>query len=243
MSIGENQWTRREAIGHTALAALALPMMGPVSLMAQNRSERGSYEVPTLPYALDALEPYISAKIMELHYTKHHRGYVHKLNQVAANIEQQPIEKLLQNIDSLPQKLQTPVRNFGGGHYNHTLYWYSMTPTTTGQPGGALGEAIVAKYGTFDEFIKNFRKAALTLFGSGWAWLSLDKHQEMVLEITRNQDNPIMFGRTPLLGVDVWEHAYYLQYHNRRDRYVDAFLNVVNWNRVAQRYQAASGKQ
>ena len=189
MSIGENQWTRRDAIGRTALAALALPMVGPLGLIAQNQSQSNNqpqaanYRVPTLPYALDALEPYIDAKTMELHYTKHHSGYVHKLNQVMADAEQQPIEQLLQNIDNLPKKIQTPVRNFGGGHYNHTLYWHSMTPSGSGQPRGALGEAIVAKYGTFDEFIKNFRKAALTLFGSGWAWLSLDKHQEMLARL------------------------------------------------------------
>ncbi|RIK75342.1 MAG: superoxide dismutase [Planctomycetota bacterium] len=201
------------------------------------------YSLPELPYAKNALEPHIDAMTMEIHHGKHHATYVAKLNEAlsGAGVPEQSIEELCRNINSVPEKIRGPVRNNGGGHANHSMFWTIMSPRGGGQPAGALAAAIDAELGGFEKFKEAFTSAALTRFGSGWAWLSVDKSGKLLVESTPNQDNPYMDGRTPILGVDVWEHAYYLKYQNRRPDYVAAFYNVIDWNAVAQRYQQAKG--
>jgi superoxide dismutase, Fe-Mn family len=208
-----------------------------------------AYTLPPLPYPADALEPHIDARTMDIHYTKHHQTYVNNLNAALEGMDQQnlPVETLIAQLQSLPEKVQVAVRNNGGGHANHSLFWTVMSPQGGGQPQGALAAAIDADLGGFDAFKEAFTKAALTRFGSGWAWLSVDPQGKLVVESTGNQDSPLMAGiasgNTPILGLDVWEHAYYLKYQNRRPEYIAAFYNVVNWPEVARRYEAArSGK-
>jgi Fe-Mn family superoxide dismutase len=200
-----------------------------------------AYTVPPLPYAFDALEPHIDAKTMEIHHDKHHAAYVNNLNNAIADTDlgAQSIESLCMNIDKVPEKIRTAVRNNGGGHANHSLFWTIMGPGAGGAPSGALADAIKSELGGFDAFKEAFTKAGATRFGSGWAWLSLDKSKKLVVESTPNQDSPLMHGNTPLLGCDVWEHAYYLKYQNRRPDYLAAFFNVINWSAVAERYAAA----
>ncbi|HEV7225997.1 MAG TPA: superoxide dismutase [Pirellulales bacterium] len=200
-----------------------------------------AYTVPPLPYAFDALEPHIDAKTMEIHHDKHHAAYVNNLNNAIADTDlgKQSIEALCMNIDKVPEKIRTAVRNNGGGHANHSLFWTIMGPGAGGAPSGALADAIKSELGGFDAFKEAFAKAGATRFGSGWAWLSLDKSKKLVVESTPNQDSPLMHGNTPLLGCDVWEHAYYLKYQNRRPDYLAAFFNVINWSAVAERYAAA----
>jgi len=199
-----------------------------------------AYEVPPLTYAYDALAPTIDQETMELHHDKHHQAYVDKANGALEGTEwaDKPIEEVIANLSSLPADKQAPVRNNGGGHINHTLFWESMSPDGGGEPDGELGEAIAAKFGSFDDFKEQFEAAGVGQFGSGWAWLVLDGG-ELAITSTPNQDNPITDGKTPLLGNDVWEHAYYISYRNRRPEYLKAWWAVVDWSKVAERYAAA----
>ncbi|WP_445150285.1 superoxide dismutase [Baekduia sp. Peel2402] len=199
-----------------------------------------AYSVPDLPYAYDALEPHIDEATMKLHHDKHHQAYVDKANAALEGTEwaDKPVEEVLANLSSLPEAKQTPVRNQAGGHANHVLFWESLSPDGGGEPTGELGDAINAAFGSFDEFKAKFEDNGVTQFGSGWTWLVLDGG-ELKLTKTGNQDSPILNGQTPLLGNDVWEHAYYLKYQNRRPEYLKAFWNVVNWDKVAERYAAA----
>lgn len=200
-----------------------------------------AYELPQLPYAYDALEPHIDKETMNIHHTKHHNAYVTNLNNALAGNEDllsKSVEELIANLDAVPESARTAVRNNGGGHANHSLFWELLSATGGGNPSGAIAEAIDAKFGSFDAFKEEFAKAATTRFGSGWAWLSLN-NGELELTSTPNQDSPIMEGNTPLLGLDVWEHAYYLNYQNRRPDYIAAFWNVVNWDEVSKRYETA----
>jgi len=194
------------------------------------------YKLPELSYGYDQLGDYISGEIMKLHHDKHHQAYVDKLNLAldsAPALKEKSLESLLQDMLSLPESVQTAIRNQGGGHYNHSLFWQWMSPGGGGEPGGELAEHITEKYGSFQGFVDEFTAKALTVFGSGWAWLQPD----MSIVTTPNQDTPIMLGLDePLLGLDVWEHAYYLDYKNKRDDYVKAWWNVVNWDFVNQRY-------
>jgi superoxide dismutase, Fe-Mn family len=201
------------------------------------------YTLPDLPYAKDALEPHIDAMTMEIHHGKHHATYVSKLNEAlaGAGVPEQTIEDLCRNINTVPERIRGAVRNNGGGHANHSMFWKIMSPQGGGKPSGDLASAIDGQLGGFDKFKEAFTSAALTRFGSGWAWLSLDNSGKLLVESTPNQDNPYMEGRTPILGVDVWEHAYYLKYQNRRPDYVAAFFNVIDWNAVAERYRQAKG--
>ena len=201
-----------------------------------------AYTLPPLPYAYNALEPHIDARTMEIHHTKHHQTYINNVNGAIAgtDLEKLPVEQLIANLSKVPEDKRTVVRNNGGGHANHTLFWTVMGPGAGGAPTGDLAAAISSSFGSFDTFKEQFGKAATTRFGSGWAWLSLDKGK-LVVESTPNQDSPLMEGRTPILGLDVWEHAYYLNYQNRRPDYIAAFWNVVNWNEVAKRF--AAGKK
>ena len=200
-----------------------------------------AYELPELPYAYDALEPHIDKETMNIHHTKHHNTYVTNLNNAVAGkaeFENKSVEELIANLDALPEDIKTAVRNNGGGHANHSLFWQLLSPNGGGAPTGELAEAIDAKFGSFDAFKEEFAKAATTRFGSGWAWLSL-ANGELEVSSTANQDSPIMEGKTPLLGLDVWEHAYYLNYQNRRPDYISSFWNVVNWDEVSKRFAAA----
>ena len=201
-----------------------------------------SFELPKLPYEYTALEPHIDAKTMEIHHTKHHQAYVTNLNNAIANTDAAnlSLEEINQNISKYP----AAVRNNGGGHFNHSLFWTVMKPGGGGQPSGALGEAISKTFGSFDEFKTQFANAAATRFGSGWAWLIVKADKTLAITSTPNQDNPLMdiaeTKGTPVLGLDVWEHAYYLHYQNRRPDYVSAFWNVINWDEVARWYAEAT---
>lgn len=193
-----------------------------------------------LPYAFDALEPHIDAKTMEIHYTKHHQTYVDKLNEALAKhpeIGEKTVEELVADLDMVPEDIRTAVRNHGGGHLNHMLFWQTLSPSGGGEPSGKLKDAIDAAFGSFATFQEKFTAAALGRFGSGWAWLVADGGLEIIA--TANQDNPITDGKTPILGLDVWEHAYYLKYQNKRPDYVKAFWNVVNWKEAEGRYEQA----
>ncbi|MFK3723518.1 superoxide dismutase [Pseudomonas monteilii] len=200
-----------------------------------------SHSLPKLAYAYDALEPHIDAQTMEIHYTKHHQTYINNLNAAIDGTEyaEWPVEKLVASVKQLPEKLQGPVINQGGGHANHTLFWTVMSPQGGGQPQGEVAKAIDAQLGGFEAFKEAFTKAALSRFGSGWAWLSVTPEKKLVVESSGNQDSPLMHGNTPILGLDVWEHAYYLKYQNRRPEYIGAFYNVVNWAEVERRYAEA----
>ena len=199
-----------------------------------------AYTLPDLPYALDALEPHIDARTMEIHHTKHHNAYIQKANAAleGSELASKSIEDLMSGLAEVPENIRGPVRNNGGGHANHSLFWTVMSPDGGGDPTGELGEAINATFGSIDSFKSQFGDAAATRFGSGWAWLSVDGGK-LVVESTPNQDTPLSEGRTPILGLDVWEHAYYLNYQNRRPDYVSAFWNVVNWDEVSRRFAAA----
>ena len=200
-----------------------------------------AYTLPDLPYPKDALEPHIDALTMEIHHDRHHATYVTKVNEALAgsDVPEQSIEDLCRNINSVPEKIRGAVRNNGGGHANHSLFWLIMSPKGGGEPTGALAEAINAELGGYAKFKEALTNAAITRFGSGWAWLSVDKSGKLVVESTPNQDNPYMDGRTPILGVDVWEHAYYLKYQNKRPDYLAAFFNVIDWKAVGDRYAKA----
>lgn len=197
-----------------------------------------AYKLPELPYAENALEPHFDKETMNIHHTKHHNAYVTNLNNALEGNEEllnKSIEDLIANLDAVPEDKRTAVRNNGGGHANHSLFWELLSPEGGGNPSGALAEAIDKKFGSFDAFKEEFAKAGATRFGSGWAWLVLNGG-ELEIMSTPNQDSPIMEGKTPLLGLDVWEHAYYLNYQNRRPDYISAFWNVVNWDEVAKRF-------
>ncbi|MGY8746658.1 MAG: superoxide dismutase [Pirellulales bacterium] len=200
-----------------------------------------AYSLPELPFAYDALEPHIDARTMEIHHGKHHNGYVTKVNAAieGSDLSEKSIEDLVSDLESVPEASRGAVRNNGGGHANHSLFWSVMSPNGGGEPTGELADAINAEFGSFDGFKEKFAAAAGTRFGSGWAWLSVD-NGKLAVESTPNQDSPLMEGRTPILGLDVWEHAYYLNYQNRRPDYVGAFFNVIDWNAVAARYAAAN---
>jgi Fe-Mn family superoxide dismutase len=197
------------------------------------------HTLPTLPYAFTALEPHIDAQTMEIHYTKHHQAYINNLN---AALEKHPalaektVEELVADLDMIPEDIRTAVRNNGGGHLNHSIFWELMAPNAGGKPKGALLAALEKTFGSFDAFQETFAKAAASRFGSGWAWLVVDG-KELAVTSTANQDNPVTEGKTPILGLDVWEHAYYLHYQNRRPDYVKAWWNVVNWSEVQKRYE------
>ena len=207
-----------------------------------------AHELPALPYALDALEPHIDAKTMEIHHGKHHAAYIANLNKAIdgnAALEAKTIDELISDLGSVPENIRGAVRNNGGGHANHSLFWSILSPNAGGAPSGDLAAAINSTFGSFDAFKDAFKNAALTRFGSGWAWLVVKADGSVALTSTPNQDTPVMGeaagcdGSTPILGLDVWEHAYYLNYQNRRPDYVDAFWNVVNWGAVAERFAAA----
>lgn len=194
-----------------------------------------------LPYEFSALEPHIDARTMEIHYTKHHEGYTNKLNKALENhadLAEKSIEDLLKSLSSLPAEVKGAVQNNGGGFFNHNLFWMNLSPNGGGLPEGALLEAINSAFGDFGNFKNEFNQAAKTRFGSGWAWLVKDSNHKLSVVSTPNQDNPISDGLTPLLGLDVWEHAYYLNYQNRRPDYVEAFWNVVNWQEVSKRFES-----
>ena len=197
------------------------------------------FEVPPLPYPYDALEPYIDKQTMELHHDKHHQAYVDNANDGLANTAyaNASVEEVLTNLDKIPEQVREKVRNNAGGHYNHTLFWQMMKPQGGGEPSGALAQAIDSAFGSFAQFKEQFKAAAVGRFGSGWAWLVHDGTGLKIVS-TPNQDSPISQGMTPLLGIDVWEHAYYLKYQNRRPEYIDNWWNTVNWEFVAQRFSA-----
>ncbi len=207
-----------------------------------------AYTLPELPYAYDALEPHIDARTMEIHHSKHHNAYIQKVNAAleGTDFENTSIEELVGNIDGVPENIRGAVRNNGGGHANHSLFWTIMSPDGGGTPTGPLAEAIESDLGGFDAFRESFSQAAATRFGSGWAWLCVDAGGKLCVCSTPNQDNPRMTSLvtcsgTPILGLDVWEHAYYLKYQNRRPDYIAAFFDVVDWSAVAQRYQTVIG--
>ncbi len=200
-----------------------------------------AYELPELPYAYDALEPHIDKETMNIHHTKHHNTYITNVNAALEghdDLASKSVEELIADLDAVPEAIRTAVRNNGGGHANHSLFWQLLSPNGGGTPTGALAEAIDSKFGSFDEFKTKFENAGKTRFGSGWAWLIV-ANGELEVVSTPNQDSPVMEGNTPILGVDVWEHAYYLQYQNRRPDYLAAFWNVVNWEEVSKRFEAA----
>lgn len=197
-----------------------------------------AYKLPELPYAYDALAPHIDKETMEIHHTKHHNTYVTNVNNALeghADLAAKSVEELISDLNAVPEDIRTAVRNNGGGHANHSLFWTLLSPNGGGAPTGTLAEAIDKKFGSLDKFKEEFANAAKTRFGSGWAWLVLD-NGELSIMSTPNQDSPIMEGKTPLLGLDVWEHAYYLNYQNRRPDYISAFWNVVNWDEVQKLY-------
>lgn len=196
------------------------------------------HTLPALPYAYTALEPHIDAQTIEIHHTKHHQTYVNGLNAAIEGTEwaERPVEELLGAVGQLPENLRGAVINHGGGHANHSLFWTVMSPQGGGEPQGALAQAVDAQLGGFAAFKEAFTKAALTRFGSGWAWLSVSPQKTLVVESSGNQDSPLMHGNTPILGLDVWEHAYYLKYQNRRPEYIGAFYNVIDWAEVERRY-------
>mgnify|MGYP001463703862 CR=1 FL=1 len=200
------------------------------------------YELPPLPYAKDALEPHIDATTMEIHHDRHHATYVNNLNAALEghDVGDKSVEELISDLNALPESIRTAVRNNGGGHANHSLFWQILSPNGGGAPTGEVAEAINAEFGSFDAFKEEFSNAAKGRFGSGWAWLVV-KDGKLAVTSTPNQDSPLMEGATPILGLDVWEHAYYLKYQNKRPEYIEAFWNVVNWEEVNKRYLAARG--
>jgi len=222
--------TRRTLLEMTALGAVS----------ASAAAAEPAFALPKLPYAYDALEPYIDTQTMQLHHDKHHQAYVDNLNKAIGTdteLSRLTVEQLLQRLDTLPATVRTAVRNQGGGHANHSLFWQTLCPAArSGKPAGGLAVALQRSYGGFEAFEDQLRSAATGVFGSGWAWLSLDSRKQLVLDTAPNQDSPWMSGRQPLLGIDVWEHAYYLKYQNRRADYLKAILSVINWDFVSARY-------
>jgi Fe-Mn family superoxide dismutase len=249
--------TRRQAVKTTALLATtvaavpgALAQMEPEIIPTQqpliSNAPVGPFTLPPLPYAFDALEPHIDAQTMQLHHDKHHAAYVANLNKAIAeapdnsreSLARESVDVLLMNLNSVPDKIRTAVRNNGGGHFNHSLFWQMMAKSGGGEPKGGLAKAIDSKFKSFSAFKDELTKAALGQFGSGWAWLIWNPaDKSLAIESTPNQDSPLSHGCRPLLGVDVWEHAYYLKYQNKRADYVAAWFNVINWDFVSERFQ------
>ncbi len=197
-----------------------------------------AFTLPALPYGYDALEPHIDARTMEIHHTKHHQAYINNLNaavEKAPELQNKSIEELMRGVNSAPEAVRTAVRNNGGGHWNHSMFWEIMAPSAGGEPKGALADAIKSAFGDFSKFKEQFAAAATGRFGSGWAWL-INSGGKLSIASTPNQDNPLMEAKTAILGLDVWEHAYYLKYQNRRPDYITAWWNVVNWDAVAKRF-------
>jgi len=233
--------TRRDAIRSLALGTLAAAA-APHVKAADAAPAGGPFTLPPLPYAYDALEPHIDAQTMQIHHDKHHAGYVAKLNAALAGndaLAKKSVEELLRELDKIPEDIRTAVRNHGGGHYNHSLFWPSLSKDGGKPATGELAAAIDKAFGNFDGMKEQLAKAAGGVFGSGWAWLVLGRGQVLQVETTPNQDNPVSQGRVPLLGIDVWEHAYYLKYQNKRGDYVTAIFNVIDWNVVTGRYAKA----
>jgi Fe-Mn family superoxide dismutase len=239
-----NIMTRREAIKTTVVGTAACAVaLSELNVFHASAQTAVPFELPPLPYAFDALEPHIDARTMEIHHDKHHAGYVRKLNEAVAAtpaLAGRSLEEMLGNLDSVPDSARTAVRNNGGGDYNHTLFWQVMNKNGGGKPKGDLAKAIEKTFGSFSQFQDQFAKAALTQFGSGWAWLSMHG-DHLQIQPTPNQDSPLSSGATPILGVDVWEHAYYLKYQNKRADYVTAWFNVIDWDFVAERYESVKG--
>lgn len=229
---------RRTALKTVALASALSPSL--VTQAQPGPNPAGPHRLDPLPYPADALEPFIDKTTMEIHHGRHHAAYVASLNRALEghpDLAARSARDLIARLNDVPEPIRTAVRNHGGGHVNHTLFWNLLRRNGGETPSGPLMEALVRKFGTFDTFKTEFTRAAMSVFGSGWAWLSMDKASgEIGLEITPNQDSPYMAGRTPLLGIDVWEHAYYLKYQNRRADYVAAFFNVIHWESVARRF-------
>ncbi|MBI2927918.1 MAG: superoxide dismutase [Verrucomicrobia bacterium] len=237
--------TRRQALKTAALATATLAVCGrSLQTIAQPAAApSGPFKVPPLPYPFDALEPHIDARTMEIHHDRHHAAYVTNLNKAVADqprLAAKSVEDLVRELHSVPEAIRAAVRNHGGGHLNHTLFWQMMSKSGGGAPKGDLAKAIDKKFGSFDTFKADFTKAATGVFGSGWAWLTLDLNKELRIETTPNQDCPLTAQRTPLLGIDVWEHAYYLKYQNKRPDYVAAFYNVINWDFVTEQFKKAA---
>ncbi len=242
MSQNSKRWqaSRREFL---ALAG-GVPWVAGLSFASEAGAGPTPFSLPLLPYAFDALEPYIDKMTMEIHHGKHHNAYVTNLNKAlesAPNLASKSVEELLENnCAAVPESIRTAVRNHAGGHINHSMFWKIMAPKAGGQPGGQLAEAIKSSFNAFDNFKEKFAAAAMGRFGSGWAWLVKDASGKLDIYSTANQDSPVMEGKYPVFGLDVWEHAYYLKYQNRRNEYVAAWWNVVNWPEIERRY--ASGK-
>ena len=212
------------------------------STVAEQEATMAGFELPDLPYDYDALEPYVDERTMRIHHDRHHAGYTRKFNAALEGHEQfldKSAEEILRDIDAVPQSIRTAVRNNGGGYVNHALFWEVMSPEGGGEPGGALASALDEAFGSFEGFRDEFSSAASGRFGSGWAWLVVDEGGGLQVYNTPNQDSPYMDGHTPILGLDVWEHAYYLKYQNNRGDYVENWWNVVNWPEVSTRYEAA----
>jgi Fe-Mn family superoxide dismutase len=232
--------TRREALTTLGVSALALTASGRdlvAGAAGQSPAASGPYSLAPLPYAFDALEPHIDAQTMQIHHGKHHQAYVNNLNAALANAGEAgkaPIDDLLKNLAALPEAARTAVRNNGGGHVNHVQFWTVLAPGAGGPPSGAIADAIQGAFGSVDAFKDQFAKAAMGRFGSGWAWLS-DDRGKLLIHSTPNQDTPSMEGKRAIFGLDVWEHAYYLKYQNRRADYVGAFWNVINWAEINKR--------
>jgi Fe-Mn family superoxide dismutase len=232
--------TRRLAVKKAALAAAAFSAVTiPLSPKAQAPAPSGPFKLPALGYAFDALEPHIDARTMEIHHDRHHQAYVNNLNKALEGQEalsKKTIEQIVRHLEDVPENIRPAVRNNGGGHYNHSLFWQMMKKGGGGEPKGTLAKALERKFGNFAGFKEEFSATAMKVFGSGWAWLMLDD-KELKIASTPNQDTPLSQGRQALLGLDVWEHAYYLKYQNKRADYVGAFLNVVNWDFVGERFE------
>ncbi len=232
---------RRSALKTAALAPVAVPALLAAAAQpaATPPAPEGPHRLGPLPYGYDALEPFIDAKTMEIHHGRHHATYVMSLNKAIAghaDLAEKSPRELIAKLGALPEAIRGAVRNHGGGHVNHSLFWQILRRNAGMTPSGPLMEALVRRFGTFDGFKSEFTKASMSVFGSGWAWLSMDASGEIGIEITPNQDSPYMAGRTPLLGIDLWEHAYYLKYQNKRLDYVTAFFQVIHWDRVAERF-------
>jgi len=229
--------TRREIM--TAAVCAAIPAL------ASAQSAVSGFTLPALPYAIDALEPYIDAATMQIHHDKHHQAYVDNLNKAVVGdpaLAKLGVEELLRRLDTLPAAIRTQVRNHGGGHANHSLFWQTLCPASkSGKPAGTLAAAVDKSFGGQPQLEEKLRAAAAGVFGSGWAWLFLDGANNLVIGTTPNQDSPLLTGKRPLLGIDVWEHAYYLKYQNRRADYLAAIVHVINWDFVSQRYKEVAG--
>jgi Fe-Mn family superoxide dismutase len=235
--------TRRIALKTLGVSTASAALPG-ASLGQAAAPAKGPFSLPPLPYAFDALEPYIDAQTMQIHHDRHHAAYVNNLNNALASHADwasKSVEEIVRNISSVPEALRTAVRNNGGGHANHSLFWEIMKKNPGGKPAGELAKAIDKKFGSLASFQEQLSKTAMTVFGSGWAWLSVDAGKELLIESTPNQDNPWMKGNTPVMGIDVWEHAYYLKYQNRRAEYIAAWWNVVNWDFISERYRKLAG--